>query len=68
MNIVGFKLILLVCALEICKSFATTENVTPSKHKENPFADEKKDSIDKDKFHSMENVIKFEKWMVINSK
>ena len=63
MNLVGLKLILLACILENCST--TSQNVTPSKQKANPFAGEKKD-IDKDKFLSMENVIKFEKWMVIN--
>ena len=55
MNLVGLKLILLACILEICST--TSQNVTPSKQKVNPFAEEKKD-IDKDKFLSMENVIK----------
>lgn len=61
MNLVILKLILLlVCVLGICKTLTTPENV-------NPFAVEKEISVDKDKYLSMENVIKFEKWMVINS-
>lgn len=61
MNLVVLKLtLLLVCVLGICKTLTTPENV-------NPFAVEKEIFVDKDKYLSMENVIKFEKWMVINS-
>lgn len=62
MNLALLKFIL-ICLIEICKSLTKPENVTPSNRKENSFAEEI--SVDKDKFLSMENVIKFEKWMVI---
>lgn len=70
MRIKLMKILIFCCLINSFKSSTTTSNndsttTHPTKSVKNDFKDERAISIDKDGFVSMENLIKFEKWMVI---